>query len=285
MAFHTPHGSARYRLPWSWSSFDYRELCRELWEQCDAPGSRSRRSSRGAGDTVAHRPRRADGAADRRRARLAARARPRRERPAAGGADLARARGPPARRRRRPRLLDRPLASSATATRGRCPAAGEQRVGVGSYEPRHHVKEPTKRHGGAARRRRRPLPGQLVPARAAPGRRGRRVLRRRLGRPLPAAVGRGDPHRVLLRHRLRARAARRARRRKDRASRRWPPTAPSPPATRRRSGSWARLQRWVPRLPPRAADRADRAGRPPPAPARGRSTRYLRRRATRLAAT
>src|SRR5215216_5669298 len=36
MAFHTPHGSARYRLPWSWSSFDYRELCRELWAQSDA---------------------------------------------------------------------------------------------------------------------------------------------------------------------------------------------------------------------------------------------------------
>jgi glycine/D-amino acid oxidase-like deaminating enzyme len=36
MAFHTPHGSARFRLPWSWSSFDYRELCHELWEQCDA---------------------------------------------------------------------------------------------------------------------------------------------------------------------------------------------------------------------------------------------------------
>jgi len=34
MAFHTPHGSARYRLPWSWSAFDYRELCRALWEQC-----------------------------------------------------------------------------------------------------------------------------------------------------------------------------------------------------------------------------------------------------------
>ena len=34
--------------------------------------------------------------------------------------------------------------SSATATPGRCPARGEQRVGVGSYEPRHHVKEPTK---------------------------------------------------------------------------------------------------------------------------------------------
>ena len=36
MAFHTPHGSARFRLPWSWSSFDYRELCHALWEQTDA---------------------------------------------------------------------------------------------------------------------------------------------------------------------------------------------------------------------------------------------------------
>ena len=36
MAFHTPHGSARFRLPWSWSSFDYRELCAALWEQSDA---------------------------------------------------------------------------------------------------------------------------------------------------------------------------------------------------------------------------------------------------------
>ena len=34
MAFHTPHGSARFRLPWSWSSFDYRDLCAALWEQC-----------------------------------------------------------------------------------------------------------------------------------------------------------------------------------------------------------------------------------------------------------
>jgi menaquinone-9 beta-reductase len=36
MAFHTPHGSARHRLPWSWSSFDYRALCQALWEQGDA---------------------------------------------------------------------------------------------------------------------------------------------------------------------------------------------------------------------------------------------------------
>ena len=27
MTFATPHGRVRYRLPWSWSAFDYRALC------------------------------------------------------------------------------------------------------------------------------------------------------------------------------------------------------------------------------------------------------------------
>ncbi|CAB4930693.1 unannotated protein [freshwater metagenome] len=35
MSFTTPHGTARYRLPWTWSAFDYRELCDLLWAQCD----------------------------------------------------------------------------------------------------------------------------------------------------------------------------------------------------------------------------------------------------------
>ena len=34
--------------------------------------------------------------------------------------------------------------SCATATPGRCPPREHLRVGVGSYEPRHHVKEPTR---------------------------------------------------------------------------------------------------------------------------------------------
>src|SRR3954452_15130354 len=34
MRFSTPYGSFRYRLPWSWSSFDYRALCLGLWAQC-----------------------------------------------------------------------------------------------------------------------------------------------------------------------------------------------------------------------------------------------------------
>ena len=36
MRFTTPHGSVRYKLPWSWSAFDYRTLCELLFAQTDA---------------------------------------------------------------------------------------------------------------------------------------------------------------------------------------------------------------------------------------------------------
>jgi menaquinone-9 beta-reductase len=36
MRFSTPYGSYRYKLPWSWSSFDYRKLCELLYQQSDA---------------------------------------------------------------------------------------------------------------------------------------------------------------------------------------------------------------------------------------------------------
>ncbi|MDQ6807562.1 MAG: NAD(P)/FAD-dependent oxidoreductase [Actinomycetota bacterium] len=36
MTFTTPRGSVRYRLPWSWSAFDYRRLCQLLYAQSDA---------------------------------------------------------------------------------------------------------------------------------------------------------------------------------------------------------------------------------------------------------
>ena len=51
MAFHTPHGSARFRLPWSWSSFDYRTLCHELWAQAEARFAVAKVDRR-AGDVV-----------------------------------------------------------------------------------------------------------------------------------------------------------------------------------------------------------------------------------------
>src|SRR5213079_783524 len=36
MTFTTPRGTVRYRLPWRWAAFDYRTLCEDLFAQCDA---------------------------------------------------------------------------------------------------------------------------------------------------------------------------------------------------------------------------------------------------------
>jgi menaquinone-9 beta-reductase len=36
LVIHTPHGDSRYRLPWTFSTFDYRTLCGLLWDGCDA---------------------------------------------------------------------------------------------------------------------------------------------------------------------------------------------------------------------------------------------------------
>ncbi len=36
LVVNTPHTTQRMRLPWTFSTFDYPELCRLLWEQADA---------------------------------------------------------------------------------------------------------------------------------------------------------------------------------------------------------------------------------------------------------
>src|SRR5947207_7993202 len=36
LVIHTPHTTARMSLPWTFSTFDYGDLCALLWEQCDA---------------------------------------------------------------------------------------------------------------------------------------------------------------------------------------------------------------------------------------------------------
>src|SRR5918997_1912981 len=107
MAFHTPHGSARYRLPWSWSAFDYRELCRELWEQCDARFEIAKVADRSGGVV-------------------------RTDRGELTAPLIVDALGC---------WIDRSVVRYGYAWS--VPAGEEQRVGVGSYEPRHHVKEPT----------------------------------------------------------------------------------------------------------------------------------------------
>jgi digeranylgeranylglycerophospholipid reductase len=143
MSFHTPHGSTRFRLPWSWSSFDYRELCAALWEQADARFEiatvRDRvgevvRTDRG--DVTA--PLIVDALGWRRVLAPGANVQPPEARISRGlevhphdarGQDL-------------DIWIDRSVIRYGYAWS--VPAAGERRVGVGSYEPRHHVKEPTK---------------------------------------------------------------------------------------------------------------------------------------------
>jgi flavin-dependent dehydrogenase len=142
MTFTTPHGSVRYRLPWSWTAFDYRTLCEELWAQCgEARFETAKVEGRGA----------APGTVVTDRGTLHA-------------AVVVDALG-----WRRVLASDRPQPPEAPLSRGlevhpdhdaggtaldvwverslarrgygwRVPAGGEARVGVGSYDPHEHVK-------------------------------------------------------------------------------------------------------------------------------------------------
>ncbi|MDQ2631600.1 MAG: NAD(P)/FAD-dependent oxidoreductase [Actinomycetota bacterium] len=47
LVMHTPHGTSRYRLPWTFSTFDYRELCQLLWRDCDATFETAKVNGRG----------------------------------------------------------------------------------------------------------------------------------------------------------------------------------------------------------------------------------------------
>jgi len=145
MAFHTPHGSARFRLPWSWSSFDYRTLCEELWAQCGSArfsvakveGRRGEAIATDRGELTAPLVvdalgwRRVLGAGPNVQPPEALISRGLEVHPDARGGDTD-----------LDVWIDRSLVRHGYAWS--VPAAGEQRVGVGSYEPRDHVKEPTR---------------------------------------------------------------------------------------------------------------------------------------------
>ena len=203
---HTPLRDFRWRLPFTFSTFDYRALCALLRAQGDAEFETAKVDGR-TGSTVhtdrgdLSAPLIVDALGWRRvlshaepgiqppEARLS---RGLEVHPSGNGDDLE-------------LWLDPAYVRAGYSWS--FPAGDELRVGVGSFEPRDHVKEPTVRLAGDLGAGR-ALPGQLDPAPDAPPDRGRRVLRRRLGRPLPADDGRGDPHGALLRPGLRARAAR-----------------------------------------------------------------------------
>jgi flavin-dependent dehydrogenase len=146
MAFHTPHGSARFRLPWSWSSFDYRTLCQALYEQTDARFEIATVKARDGDTVITDRgiltsPLIVDALGWRRVLGPGANVQP---------PDAAISRGlevhPHGSARDLDVWIDRSLIRHGYAWS--VPADGEQRVGVGSYEPRDHVKEPTREIAG-----------------------------------------------------------------------------------------------------------------------------------------
>ena len=144
MRFTTPRGSARMRLPWSWSAFDYRRLCELLAAQHDARFETAK---------VQHRTR--DGVLTDRgelRAALVVDALGWRRVLAGAGegfqppeAPLSRGLEVHARHDGSGDELhcwvERPLVRRGYGWS--VPAGDEVRVGVGSYDPQDHVKEPT----------------------------------------------------------------------------------------------------------------------------------------------
>ncbi len=213
LVVHTRSRTSRWRLPWSFSTFDYRELCALLYEQADAAEIEFETATvTGRDGLTVHTDRgelRAPLVVD--ALGLAAGALQRDRDPAAERAPVARPGGPPRRRAARSWSCGSTTATCAPATRGASPRA----MSCGSERARSGPRTTSRSRpsGSPASWACRPtVSGQLDPPPAAARGRGRRVLRRRLGRALSPAHRRGDSHGAVLRPRVRARAARGARR-------------------------------------------------------------------------
>lgn len=156
MRFTTPHGSVRYRLPWSWSAFDYRRLCRSLYEQSALPFETARVIGRVEGGRWSEGP--VAVATDRgtitaplvldalgwRRTLAAAGYQPPAA-PLSRGLEV----HPHVETAGKDELhvwVERPLVRRGYGWE--VPAGGEARVGVGSYDPSQHVREPTEQLAG-----------------------------------------------------------------------------------------------------------------------------------------
>ena len=141
LVVHTPHGTSRYDLPWTFSTFDYRELCRLLDDQNDAEFETAKVNGR-SGETV-HTDRgdvsaplivdalgwrrilASDGGYQPPDAPLS---RGLEVHPDGGGDDLE-------------IWIDRRYVPAGYGWS--FPARDEQRIGVGSFDPRFHVKDTT----------------------------------------------------------------------------------------------------------------------------------------------
>ena len=146
LVIHTPHTTARYPLPWTFSTFDYGELCRLLDEQGDAAFETAKVNGRGG--TTLHTDRgevtaplvvdalgwrRVLGPGDGYQPPDAPLSRGLEVHPGGSGGDLE-------------IWIDRSYVPAGYSWS--FPARDELRIGVGSFDPRHHVREPTVRLAG-----------------------------------------------------------------------------------------------------------------------------------------
>jgi menaquinone-9 beta-reductase len=148
LVIHTPHTTARMDLPWTFSTFDYRTLCEILWEGCEAHFETAKVDGRG-------RPANGDGAiavaTDRGVVSAPLVVDCLGWRRVLGSGENVQ---PPDARLSRGLEVHPPSSSGDLEIwieRGvvpagygwSFPAGGEVRVGVGSFDPRFHVKQPT----------------------------------------------------------------------------------------------------------------------------------------------
>jgi menaquinone-9 beta-reductase len=142
LVIHTPHADVRMRLPWSFSTFDYRELCGLLWEQSDATFETAKVERR-TGTTVhtdrgdLSAPLVVDALGWRRVLDGNGFQPP--DAPLSRGLEV----HPWGASDELEIWIDRGYVPAGYGWS--FPASDEIRVGVGSFDPRHHVKEPTVR--------------------------------------------------------------------------------------------------------------------------------------------
>jgi len=160
LVVHTPHTTVRFRLPWTFSTFDYRELCGLLYAQCDAEFETATVNGRSAttvhtdrGDVSA--PLVVDALGWKRVLSGSGYQPP--SAPLSRGLEV----HPFGASDELEIWIDRSYVPAGYSWS--FPAADELRVGVGSFDPRFHVKEPTVRLAGDLEREAVRYQGNWIP--------------------------------------------------------------------------------------------------------------------------
>ena len=142
LVVHTPHGTSRYELPWTFSTFDYRELCQILFKGCDADFETAKVEGRGDSPDVVRTDRGevtaplvVDALGWRRV--LASRGYQPPDAPLSRGLEV----HPPGSGDDLEIWIDRRYVPAGYGWS--FPAGPETRIGVGSFDPRFHVKDTT----------------------------------------------------------------------------------------------------------------------------------------------